>query len=224
MLKAKKKITRKEIKQDKFVTYYFKALELYRTRQKEITYGLLAVVVLIAFGFYYVSSKRAAEQKAAVELARAKAAYADENYDVAIDVLTQLTNNFSSTKSAAVGTIYLARAFLAKKDYDQAEAYFQKYLDDYGDDPILSLAAYEGIAVTYDERGDYARAAELYEKAAQKFPDSFKAPELLLAAGRCYKAADKKEDARRVLKKVVEKYADSQSVNDAKMYLAELTS
>ncbi len=222
MLKAKRKIKKKEIKQDKFVTYYFKTLDFYNQYKKEVHYGLIGLVAVFILGFYLVNSKKEAEQKAAVELARAKAAFVNENYDVAIDILTALTENFSSTRSAGVGTILLAKAHFAKKDYEQAEIYFRKYLDDYDDDPILALAAAEGIAATYDERGDYAKAAELYEKAANRFKDSFKAPELLLAAGRCYKLAGNTQDARRVFEELVKNYEKSQVVNDAKMYLAEL--
>ncbi|MDQ7052706.1 MAG: hypothetical protein Q9P14_07395 [candidate division KSB1 bacterium] len=74
MLKAKRKIKKKEIKQDKFVTYYFKTLDFYNQYKKEVHYGLIGLVAIFVLGFYIVNSKKAAEQKAAVELARAKAA------------------------------------------------------------------------------------------------------------------------------------------------------
>ncbi|RMD91761.1 MAG: outer membrane protein assembly factor BamD [Calditrichaeota bacterium] len=224
MLKAKKKLTRKEIKQDKFVTYYFKTLDFYNAHKKEVHYALLAIVAVAALSFYVVNSKYAAEQKAAVELAKGKAAFQNGNYDVAIDVLSALTSDFSGTKSAGMGTLYLAKAYMAKKQYDLAEQNFKKYLDDYGDDPILSVSAAIGVAVTYDERGNYQKAAELYEQAAQKYKKSFKAPEMLLSAARCYKLAGKIEDARRVLNLLLKEHADSQYATDAKLFLAELRS
>ncbi len=224
MLKAKKKLTRREIKEDKLVTFYFKAQDFYRLYQKWVHYGILAVVVLISLGIYIANSKQEAEEKASVELARGKAAYQNEDYDVAIDILSALTSDFSGTRAAAMGTLYLAKAYLAKKDYEQAEAYFRKYLDDYGDDPILKTAAAMGIAVVYDERGDFEKAAELYEEAAQMDKDSFKSNELLLAAARCYKLAGKKDEAARVLEDLLERKPTGQVATEARLYLSELRS
>lgn len=224
MLKAKKKLRRREIKEDKLVTYYFRAQEFYRRNQKLVNYAVIAVAALIFLGVYISNSKKAAEEKASVELARGKAAFASENYDVAIDVLSALTSDFDGTRAAGIGTIYLAHAYMAKKDYDEAERAFHRYLDDYGDDPILAVTAAAGIAACYDEKGDYGRAAELYEEAARKYKDSFKAPELLLSAARCYRLYGKQDEARRVLQTLLDRYPSSQLANDAKLYLAELRS
>ncbi|MEK7729176.1 MAG: tetratricopeptide repeat protein, partial [candidate division KSB1 bacterium] len=121
-------------------------------------------------------------------------------------------------------TVYLANAFMFKKDYPVAERYYRTYLDDYDDDPILSAAAAAGIAATFDERGDFAKAAELYEQAAKKFSDSYRAPQLLMDAARCYRFAQKSEAALKALTELVEKYPKSKFVEEAKLLQAELKS
>lgn len=224
MLKAKKRLTRREIKQDKLVTTYFKTLDFLSKFKREFTYGLVALIAVGALGFFVVNSKRSAEKKAAVEFARGKAAFDNGDFAAAIDVFTALTADFSGTKSAGWGNIYLGKANLKMNNFEAAEKYFRTYLDDYDADPLLSLAAATGIAASYDQRGDYAKAAQFYENAAKTYKASFKAPELLISAARCYRLSGQKDDARRVLQMVIADYPESQSVSDAKMYLSEISS
>lgn len=224
MLKAKKKLTKREIKQDKLVTTYLKVRDFYDVHQRTLTYAFVGVLAVLMLGIFMYRSKQAAEQKSSVEFARGKAAFESGDYDAAIDILESLAEDFSGTKSAGMGILYLGKAYLQKGNFEQAEHDFREYLEDYSDDPILEIAAATGIAVSYDERGDYANAAIFYEKAAMDHKDSFKAPELLLSAARCFRLAEKPEEARRVLKKIVDAYPESQSVTEAKMYLSELNS
>jgi TolA-binding protein len=97
-------------------------------------------------------------------------------------------------------------------------------LDDYDDDDILSVAAAAGVAATFVERGEHAKAAELYEKAAREYDNSYRAPELLLDAARSYRAAQNLDAARRVLGTLLDKYPDSRFSEDAKLLQAELQS
>ena len=224
MLKAKKRLTRREIKEDKLVTTYFQALDFYEAHKREFLYAAVALVAIIAFAFYYSNSKKAAEQTASVEFAKGKAAYDNGNYDAAIGILEALTADFDGTRGAASGTIVLAKCYMSKGQYKEAEQTFKKYLDDYGDDPIFSLAATAGIAASYEAQGDYGKAAQAYERAAKKYSDSFKAPEFLLSAARCYKKVNQPQDAKRVLNELIETYPKSQVVSDAKLLLGELRS
>lgn len=227
MLKPQKRLTRtekKHMKEDKLVTFWFKALEWFGQNQTYVLGGLAALIVIVAGTLFFQNYKAGQENRAAVQFANAKRLYDGQNYNAAVDTLVRLTNDFSGTPSAGVGTVYLANAFMFKKDYPVAERYYRDYLEDYGDDPILSAAASAGIAATFDERGEYAKAAELYEQAAQKFSDSYRAPQFLMDAARCYRLAEKSEAALKALALLVEKYPKSKFVEEAKLMQAELKS
>ncbi len=227
MLKPQKRLTRvekKHMKEDKLVTFWFKAIEWIEQYQQYVLGGIIAVVLIIAGFYFYNNYKAGQEQHAAVMFANAKRLYDSQSYDAAVDTLVRMTNEYRGTPSAGVGTVYLANAFMFKKDYPVAERYYRAYLDDYDDDPILSAAASAGIAATFDERGDFAKAAELYEAAAKEFSESYRAPELLLSAARCYRFAQKGDAALQVLGKLVEKYPKSKFVEEAKLMQAELKS
>ena len=227
MLKPQKRLTRREktqMKEDKLVTAWFKTMEYVEQNSKNFLFGLAAVVVLAGGGYYYKWNLQQQEQQASVLFAVGKQAFDSQNFDAAIDSLGKLTNKYGGTTSAGVGTVYLANAFMQKKDYATAERYYRSYLGDYDDDDILSVAASAGVAATFDERGEHGKAAEMYEQAAKEYDKSYRAPELLLDAARCYRAAQNLDAARRVLGTLLEKYPDSRFAEDAKWMQAELQS
>jgi TolA-binding protein len=222
MLKPKKKLTRREMKQDKLVTAWFKVYDYLERHTREIFYVIVGITVVAAAIFFLQRSKAQAEQDASAEFARAKSGYAKQSYAAAIDILKNVVSNYSGTKSAGLATIYLANAYMQTKDYANAETYYQKYLDDDDSDPILSMAAAAGLAATHEERGNYAQAAKFYEDAANEHDNSYKAPQLLMNAGRCFKLAGEPAGARRVLQKLIDKYQKSDLVDEAKLLLAEV--
>jgi len=222
MLTPKKKLTRHQVKEDKLVTMYFKANEYINKHTREITYAVIGVVGVLALSFYLVRDSRMAEENASVELAKAKMEFARRDYTKTVDILKKLIENYDGAKSAGLGTIYLAQSYLRLQDYPNAEAAFRTYLDDYDDDSMVSGAAAAGIAATYDERKEYPKAAELYEKAANDYSDLMFAPIWLMDAARCYAQAGNKPSAQQALKKIIENYPKTTILDDAKSYLAEL--
>ena len=222
MLTPKKKITRHQMKEDKLVTTYLKINNFIGAHQREITYVVIGVVALLALGVFMLRSKREAETKASVELVKAKMEFTRQAYPAAIDILKKLVDNYDGTPSAGLGTIYLGQAYLKSQDYTNAAQAFQTYLDDYGGDDLLSSAAMAGLAASFDERKDYAKAAQLYEQVAEKYPGVVYAPKWLLDAARCHVNAGEKPAAQQALKKIIEKYPKTAVLEQAKSSLAEL--
>jgi TolA-binding protein len=61
----------------------------------------------------------------------------------------------------------------------------------------------------------------LYEEAAQKYEDSYRVPQLLMSAARCYKQAGQAEGVRRTLQSLIDQYPKSALVEEAKQLMAE---
>ncbi len=228
MLKARKstrkKLNKKALKEDQFLIKLFEVIDFVQERKREFLYGLAAVVILLGASFYYQHDKVQKENIASVEVAKGREKFREGNYDEAIGILAAVADNFGGTRSAAVATLYLGKAYMAKQQYDMQEKYFKMYLDKYaGDDEILDVAAATGLAASFDQRGEYGKAAELYEKAANDYKESFKAPELLMHAGRCYTLAERPMDAKRVYQKLIDEYEMDLLVRDAERALAELS-
>jgi TolA-binding protein len=221
MLTPKKKLTKREIKEDKLVTTWLKLTDWLEQHTREVLLAVGGVALVAALIFFFNWMKSRDEQNASEKFAQARAEYNKQNYVAAIPILEKLVSESGGTASANIATLYLANAYMQTKDYANAEKYYQRYLDDGDNDPILRVSAAFGLAATQEERGEFAKAAQLYEEAANDYDDSYRAPQLLMNAGRCYKQANQAETARRVLQKLIDQYPKSNLVEEAKLLLAE---
>ena len=149
MLTKKKKLSRKEIKQDKLVETYYKAYNFFeKNSQRILLYGGIFVVVILA-AIFYVKHKSQQNQTAAVELSRVMNMYDSGNYLEAIQGrpgtpiigLKKIVDEYGSTENGETAKIYLANAyeFLGKTE----DAY--KYYKDYnGSIKMYEATAYAG--------------------------------------------------------------------------------
>lgn len=222
MLKPRTRITKKKLKEDKLVTAYFKAVDYYQLYQKYILGGVGALVILIVMIIFISQARKSDELKASSKLAAARAELARMNFPAGIDSLQKIIAQYDGTKNAGDATFYLANTYFLQKQVDLAQKYFEEYVNSYGGESNTTYSAMAGVAACLEEKQEFKAAAEMYEKAAAKYDDVFNAPEGLLSAGRCYKAAGLKEKAKKVYQQVLEKYPNSGVKNDAELNLAEL--
>ncbi len=216
------RITKKEIKQDKFVTFSFKLSEWIQKHLNQVLTVAGAVIVVTAVVFYLVSSQAKRERQASELFGKANLELQSGNISQAVSDLQTLVSRYGSSEMAGQATYYLASANYYAKDYAQAEIWFQKYLDQYGQDVLLSSSSQAGIADCHVQMGDYAQAGEEFSKAVSMYPASFLAPQYLMQAASAYAKADQKDRAREALDKVISDYPDSREARQAKMRLAEL--
>jgi TolA-binding protein len=222
MLKARKRITKRQIKEDKFVTFYFKAVDFFKKNMNKVTIGLVVVLAVIILVMLFRQSKKTAELNASVQLAKANSEIAHGQYQQTIDILLNMINNYSGTSSASRGVYLLAHTYFQNGEYENAITYFKKYLDDYGGDPILTSGAYSGLGACYEQLGKLSDAAQAYENGATKYAGSFEAPQQLMNAARCYALENRIADAKNCYEKVIEQYPKSDLKSDAELFLAKL--
>ncbi len=222
MLKPKKHISRREIKEDGLVTAYFNVQKFIKKYMQQIQIGAIAVLVVVAVGVFMVRSKKTAESKAAGMLGVAEQYYYIQDYDKAIQELGSIVELYPGTLSAGRATFFMANAHFEKEEFDLAEGYYKDFIDDYRVDAFFAPSAMAGIAATYEAQGMYAEASEYFENAAQKYDDYFQAPRYLMDAARCYDLAGNKEMAKSMYQLVLDRYADSNASKDAKVFINTL--
>ncbi|KPL00733.1 MAG: hypothetical protein AMJ91_03590 [candidate division Zixibacteria bacterium SM23_73_3] len=215
------RITKKEMKQDKFVTYSLKVSEWIQKHLNEVLMGTGGVILVGVILFFIFSSQAKREQKAADLLGKANLELQGGNIGEAMGSLQTLMNKYGSTKSAGRASFLLASAHFYAKDYVQAQSLFEEYLEKHKEDILLAASAQAGIAECHMQRENFIPAGENFVKAASLSPQSFLAPQYLLQAALAYLKADQKEKAREVLKRLISEYPDSREVHQAKLQLAE---
>lgn len=228
MLKARKKISHREIKKDKLVTAYFESKEWFakeENKKRIYIFGgiLVAIAVLI---FFYVSNKKAKNEEAEVKLSAVITIYDMNNYQQALDGdpaqeimgLKEIIDKFGSTQSGETAKLYAGNCYFNLNDFDNA----LKMFDDYsGNNDIVKASCLSGIGAVYEAKGDLKKAGEFFEKAAKVNIDVVINPENLFYAVRAYSQAGDKESALRVFEVLRSEYPKSKYIGDSKRFESE---
>lgn len=227
MLTKRKKLSRKEIKEDKLVTTYYKAIAFFNENKNRVGMyaGILVVVVLAVILF--MNNKKKNNETAGTELARIMNVYDSGNYLEAIEGkagtkligLKKLVQSYGSSENGEIAKIYLANAYNNLGKLDDAFKYYEDYS---GSDKIFKATALSGQASYQAYKKNYEKAADLYKKAAFVSDADVLNPEYLLLAGINYMAAGKNSDAKELFDKIKKDYKTSPASREVDRYIAEL--
>ena len=222
MLKPTKRLTKKQMKEDKLVTTYFKVIDYINQNSKIVSGVIIGIAAIILLTMLFIRSKRSAEINASVELTKARVELLNNNGETAADILQSLIQNYGGTRTAGRGVFYLANIYYEQEKYDESLQYYQKYLDDYDDDIIISSSSYSGMAACFEQKGEYLKAANFYKDGAEKYSEHFEASRQLMSAARCFRLANNKIEARKLYQLIIDKYPESKYKKNAELYLNEL--
>ncbi len=226
MLNPQKKVSRKEIKEDKLVTSYFEARAWAEENRKLLSYVALAIVVLVAGVFIYLNRQSEDNQKATTELAKVFPLYDQGKYDQAINGVPQegthglqfIVDEYGSTHSGNIASLYLADSYFALGQYEKALGYYKKVSVD---DRMVSASALAGVGACYESMKQFADAASYYERAASKNMVAGLAPNYLRRAAESFAAAGDKAKAVEILKTLKKEFPSTQEARDADLFIAQ---
>ncbi len=227
MLRPKKKISRREIKQDQLVTTYFKAQNWFEEHRKVISSGTVALIVVLLAGWIYVNNQMRNEESAKAALGAILPYYDQDRWEVAINGVLQenirglsaIVSEYDGTPSGELAKFYLANAYYNLKNYDEASMYFEQAdLDD----PILVASAKAGEAACAEAKGNWQEAASMFEAASDLVTDEMFASEYLFDAATCYARAGNKDRSAELLKKLKKEYPTSTYARDAERLMVQV--
>ncbi len=227
MLTKKKKLSKKEIKEDKLVSFYYKAYGFIDENKTRVIIYAGALVVLIVAAVLYVNYRSQQNQLASFELSKVMPVYDQGSYLEAIegkqgsDVmgLKKIVSEYGSTEAGETAKIYLANSYNRLGKTDDALKYYEDYD---GDISIFKATALAGQAGYYESQKDYAKAADLYKKAARVSENNVLNPDYLLYAGIDYLNAEKEEDAKQMFDSIKKNYESSPAAREASRYMAQV--
>lgn len=226
MLTKKKKLSKKAIKEDKLVTFYYKAYGYFDENKSRILLYGGALVILVLAIFYYYRTKSEDNVKAGVELAKAIDIYDSGSFLEAIEGrasdntvgLKQIVADYGNTENGETAKIYLADAYSMLGKSDEAFKYYEEYD---GDIPIFSAAALAGQAGYYASQNNPSKAANLYEKASTVSKLNVLNSDYLLQAGINYLKAGDTSRAKETFDKIKKSYSGTEAYRQVDKYLAE---
>ena len=227
MLTKKKKLSKKEIKEDKLVSFYYKAYGYVdENKSRVFTYaGVFAVLIVVII--FYINHKNQQNKEAGIQLARVINLYDNGAYLEAIEGqagtnilgLKKIVEEYGSTENGEIAKIYLANSYNMLGKYDDALKYYEDY------DGSLSMykaTAFAGEAGCYADKNEYEKAADLYKKAAHVTDSDVMNPDYLLHAGINYLNAGKSNEAKEMFEKIKKDYNTSSAYREVNKYLAQV--
>lgn len=204
MLKAKKKYTKKELKQDQFILATMKAKSFVEENARQITYIAVGIVVVILIAIFYMNLKKSADQDAALLLSTAQEQIRNGEKDNGIASYKEIVEQYDGTAAAGHAAFFLAKFYWEEEDLTQAKTYFKFFIDNHAGKDIMTQAAYAGYADCFFREKDYAEAAKNYEKAANADPNFPLAADYLFSAAQAYKDAGDFKKATSLSQKVID--------------------
>jgi tetratricopeptide (TPR) repeat protein len=221
-MSPEKRMTRHTMKEDRLVSTTFKATEYVQKNQTPFIIGIIAIAVIFAAVMFFRWSGNKKTSESAALLSRAELVAGMGQFDQYTATLQMLADDYAGTNAAKIATLRLADSYFADKQYDKADLYFTKVLDNYSKDNMAAASAAAGKGAWLEIRKDYKLAAKYYQQAADYKSGDLWTPGYLLKAGQDYAKAGDTKSAQAAFDEITQKYANSVESNTAKRSLAEL--
>jgi len=217
---------RHELREDKVVTFYARAWRFLDANRKMVYGGAaaLGVLAVVIVGYVFYQGQQASE--AEVLLAAVLPLYEEASYRQALDGslehlgLLEIADKYGGTPAGNLARFYAADALFNMGEYDRALSYFEDF--DKGPD-FIGAGAIAGEAAAWEQLEEYARAGDLYRRAARHFESELTTPEYLLHAGQLYERAGRYEDALEQYEAVEAEYPESTQASSIRVYIARAT-
>jgi outer membrane protein assembly factor BamD (BamD/ComL family) len=216
-----RKLTKKEIKEDKVAEFFFGTMQYARENSKRIAGIVVAAVVVFLIVTVAIRQRREAAAEADVWVWRANMDLKAGNVGSAMQSYGAVIERYRGTWGHSDASFFLANAQFAVGRYDSALVLFEKYLNLGKRRSEFTVSSREGIAQCLEELGRYREAAESYVKVQREHPESPLAPDALMGAARCYRLAGDLRSAENAYNDLLELYPESSQATLAKMLLME---
>jgi tetratricopeptide (TPR) repeat protein len=228
MLRPKKKISKKELKEDALISTYVKATSWYEENKKGVSIGLTVLAVIVVAAVVFINNRKANNTKATTDLAKVYQLYDNGQFQAAIDGIPEknitglksIVDNYGSTSSGNLARFYLANAYFQLRQYDQA---LNEFKDFSPNDPLLEVSRLSGIASCYEAQGKHLDAGEQFEKASVRNSKDVSAAENLNNAARNYALGGQKEKALELYRRLKKSYPATTFGREADRFIARLS-
>jgi len=204
MLRARKRITKKELKHDPMLETIFRVETFFKSHSKEVIYGAIGIAAIFVVSIMVLNSKRGAEVDAAAAVGIAQFKFMSGDFQDAIVRLEDALRKYPGTRAVTQGKFYLGNANFQAGNREDAEKNFRDFLDEGSDDILLVASSYAGIAAVREDMQDFAEAAANYRKAALKSESKFQTEMYTLSAVRNFHKAGNSDMALQLIEDILE--------------------
>jgi len=189
--------------------------------KKQLLWGLVALVaagIVIAFWLAHQSEKQNDANDALSKLT--SRGFSPATPVATPEALLKVASDYSDTDAGQRALLLAAADLFAAGKYDEAQAQFQKFQQQYGSSPLVPQAAL-GVAACYDAQGKTNDAVSGYQVVADRYQTQNVAPQAKLALARLLEAQGNFKEARLNLEEITRTYPGTVN-SEAAMRLQQL--
>jgi tetratricopeptide (TPR) repeat protein len=224
MLTKKKKLSKKEIKEDRLVTTYYKAYNYFNENRNRIGIYAGGLLVVIAAIYFYMNNKAENNKQAGLQLSRVMGLYDAGSYLEAIEGrqgtnivgLKKIVSEYGSTENGETAKIFLANSYQMLGKVEEAFKYYEDYS---GSNNTFKATALSGEAGYFAYKKDYEKAADLFLSASHVSKENVLNPDYMLKAAVNFIDAGKKEEAKELLETIRKDFQTSTAFREVDKYL-----
>lgn len=217
-----KKLTKKQLKEDKFVESIFSLRSSIIQNQKPLAIGGICIVLVILIIFLSFKIKASKNQEALTLFGKGMMELQSGKYSNAIQNFQKVYENYSGSKSAPKALFFTGNIYYKLGNYKLAIQTYKTYLNKYNSTEFLNASILNGIGCSYMQTKNYDKAIAAFKKALDKYNDTFIASEVQYHLATCYIKQGENNKAKQELKNLINKNKNSLFLNEAKLLLAEL--
>jgi len=177
-----------------------------------------AVLVLLGtggfYGWKYETSKK--EKMASLLFHQAYNVYqgwlkGENTVGEPLQLFQSLAQKYSGTNSGMLGLFYVGNCQYAMKNFDDAITSYNRFLKRVPSQTQLALLAYDSLGYCYEEKQDFKRAIEYFQKTITPAPGLRENGYLNIA--RCYEGQSDTKNSLQIYKKFLSEFPESERVH-----------
>ncbi len=215
-----KRVVRKQLKEDEFVSVFNKTVHYIREHTRELMTLFVAIVVLavIIFGVKFVSRQNL--KKESQLLTQILELQTDLNEKP--ENLAKLEELAGSGKFSRMAYTALASYWIENGDLDKAQSYLEEFPQKQKD--ILFYQAQNLLAQVHFKKKEYDKAIEIYRKIEEEDPESYSLEVVLFHRAEVHEEMGEMDEALALYRKLQEEYSQTYYGFDASQKIRELES
>ncbi len=219
---SKTRITKKELKEDAFVTAAFEASHFLKENLLKIVLGAAGLIVLAGGIWLYVNYRSERITEASLEFFKVESTYISGNFALAATDFDRVAQEYSGTPTAAKAVFFAGDSYFKAGQYDQAKERFETARKRLKSSDPLKVNSVAGLAAVAEQQGDNAKAVELFREALAMARYDYEKVILMGDLSRALEAAGNNDEALKVMDEIVEKFPDHPRTPLIKEHRAEL--
>jgi tetratricopeptide (TPR) repeat protein len=219
---GKKRITKKKLKEDAFVSTAFETGHFIQENMTRIILSFVGVIVLAGLAWLFVNYRLERAEAASLALLQAQALYMKAQYSLAAEDFERLAEDYSGAPEAEKAIFFAGDSYYNAGEYDQALELFEQCRDVLSADHPLMVNCLVGLAATYEQLKNMDQAIEFYRQALEIAVYDYQKIEIIRDYSRILSVVGKNAEALELMERVIADYPDNPRTGEIIELKAEL--